>query len=305
MACSTAAEPSITLPWSPSSRTGTPSDGRSYATPSKDRAYSIEASTVINATGAWADQVREMDQPGRPAMVRLSKGTHLVLARDDVPLNVSCVFPSPLDDRHLFLIRRDDCFLYGTTDGWHDGSPDDPRPGEVDTEYLLEAIRRFFPGSSLTRSSVLYCYSGYRALPSPKANRNLPWSVGRDDMVEVAQSGLATVVSGKLTTSRSLAERVLDRLTEGADGMDRWSACRTDRVAIGGADPADAAGPEARASPAPGASRGPLKDSPCQVRTGRPGDHRRDHCRRERPALPRRGPVRLPQRDGLHPGGHR
>ena len=214
----------------------------------EDRAYSIEASTVINATGAWADQVREMDQPGRPAMVRLSKGTHLVLARDDVPLNVSCVFPSPLDDRHLFLIRRDDCFLYGTTDGWHDGSPDDPRPGEVDTAYLLEAIRRFFPGSSLTRSSVLYCYSGYRALPSPKANRSLPWSVGRDDMVEVAQSGLATVVSGKLTTSRSLAERVLDRLTEGADGMDRWSACRTDRVAIGGAGPADAAGPGARAS---------------------------------------------------------
>ena len=212
----------------------------------EDRDYSIEASVVINATGAWADQVREMDRPGRQAMVRLSKGTHLVLARDDVPLNVSCVFPSPLDDRHLFLILRDGCFLYGTTDGWHDGPPNDPRPGQVDTEYLVEAIRRFFPGSPLTRSSVLYCYSGYRALPSPKANRSLPWSVGRDDMVEVAPSGLATVVSGKLTTSRALAERVLDRLTAGSDGMDRWSACRTDSVPIGGADPADAAGPEVR-----------------------------------------------------------
>ena len=161
------------------------------------RAYSIDASIVINATGAWADQIREMDRPGRPAMVRLSKGTHLVLAGDDVPLNVSCVFPSPLDGRHLFLIRRDGCFLYGTTDDWHDGLPDAPRPGEIDTAYLMEAIDRFFPGSSLTRSSVLYCYSGYRALPSAKASGSAPWSVGREDMVEVAQSGLGDGRVGK------------------------------------------------------------------------------------------------------------
>ena len=212
----------------------------------EDREYSIEASIVINATGAWADRVREMDMPGRPAMVRLSKGTHLVLARDDVPLDVSCVFPSPLDDRHLFLIRRDDCFLYGTTDDWHDGSPDDPLPGQIDTEYLVEAFGKFFAGSALAPSSVLYCYSGYRALPSPKADRSLPWSVGRDDMFEIAQSGLATVVSGKLTTSRALAKRVLDRLTQGADGAERWSDCRTDRMPIGGADPSDAGGPETR-----------------------------------------------------------
>lgn len=210
----------------------------------EDRVYSVEASIVINATGAWADRVREMDVPGRTAMLRLSKGTHLVLARDDVPMNVSCVFPSPLDDRHLFLIQREGCFLYGTTDDWHDGPPDDARPGEADTEYLIEAIRRFFPGSSLTRWSVLYCYSGYRTLPSLKADRSLPWSVGRDDMVEVAQSGLATVVSGKLTTSRALAERVLDRLADESAAAGRWEACRTDRVPIGGADPGDAAGRE-------------------------------------------------------------
>ncbi len=215
------------------------------------RAYSIDASIVINATGAWADQVREMDRPGRPAMVRLSKGTHLVLAGDDVPLNVSCVFPSPLDGRHLFLIRRDGCFLYGTTDDWHDGLPDAPRPGEIDTAYLMEAIDRFFPGSSLTRSSVLYCYSGYRALPSAKASGSAPWSVGREDMVEVAQSGLATVVSGKLTTSRSLAKRVLDRLTGGSDGVNGWSACRTDQVPIGGGDGADAAAPDGRTPSSP------------------------------------------------------
>ena len=115
----------------------------------------------------------------------------------------------------------------------------------------MEAIDRFFPGSSLTRSSVLYCYSGYRALPSAKANGSAPWSVGREDMVEVAQSGLATVVSGKLTTSRSLAKRVLDRLTGGSDGVNGWSACRTDQVPIGGGDGADAAGPDGRTASSP------------------------------------------------------
>ncbi len=205
----------------------------------EDRDYSIEASIVVNATGAWADRVREMDTPGRPPLVRLSRGAHLVLSSDAVPLDVSCVFPSPLDDRHLFLVRRDDCFVYGTTDAWHDGPPDDPGPGETDTAYLVEAFRRFFPGASLAPSSVLYCYSGYRTLPASNANRGLPWSVGRDDVVEVAHSGLATVVSGKLTTSRALAGRVLDRLTRGAG---RWSACRTGRVPVGGSDPAGANG---------------------------------------------------------------
>ena len=206
------------------------------------RTHSIEAAIVINATGAWADRVREMDVAGRPAMIRLSRGAHLVLARDAVPLDVSCVFPSPLDDRHLFLIRRDDCFVYGTTDRWDDGPPDDPQPGEADTDYLVEVFRRFFPGTSLGPPSVLYCYSGYRTLPAPDANRSLPWSVGRDDMVELAESGLATVVSGKLTTSRALAERVLDRLTSGREGANRWLACRTDRVPIGYPGPAGANG---------------------------------------------------------------
>ena len=212
----------------------------------EDRDHRIRASIVINATGAWTDRVRDMDRPGRPAMIRLSRGTHLVLAGGDVPLDISCVFPSPLDDRHLFLVRRDDCFVYGTTDRWYDGSPDDPHPGEADTGYLVEAFGRFFPGAQLTRSGVLYCYSGYRALPSPTSDVSLPWSVGRDDIFEVAESGLATVVSGKLTTSRALAERVLDRLTRGSDRRRRWSPCRTDRVPIGSPEGEGAAGPNGR-----------------------------------------------------------
>ena len=73
--------------------------------------HEVRARSLVNATGVFADKIRQMDRPEAPRLIHLSKGTHLVFAEEDVPLAVTTVFSSPLDGRLLFLVKRDGCFL--------------------------------------------------------------------------------------------------------------------------------------------------------------------------------------------------
>ncbi|MFC1964111.1 FAD-dependent oxidoreductase [Chloroflexota bacterium] len=198
--------------------------------------YEARARAVVNATGVWVDRVRRLDRPDAPNLLRLSKGTHLVFGEEDLSLEVSMVFTSPVDRRPLFLVKRDGCFLYGTTDDWEDGDPGIPMPGEQDVDYLLESLRRFMPDTELGRERVRFVYSGFRPLLSANSQDLEPSSVSREDVLEVAPSGLITVVGGKLTTARLIAIRVLDRVVKRLGHSYKWLPCRTHSISIGGSD---------------------------------------------------------------------
>ena len=196
--------------------------------------YEARAKAVVNATGVWADKVRRLDRPDVPDLVRLSKGTHLVFGERDLPLMISIVFTSPLDRRPLFLVKREGCFLYGTTDDWEDTEPSTPMPGQQDVEYLLESLRQFMPDTQLDRTKVQFVYSGFRPLLSTNGQNPAPSSVSREDVIEVAPSGLITVVGGKLTTARLIAIRVLGCVTKTINHSGMWSPCQTHKLSIGG-----------------------------------------------------------------------
>jgi glycerol-3-phosphate dehydrogenase len=196
--------------------------------------YEARAKTVVNATGVWVDRVRKLDRPDVTNLVRLSKGTHLVLAEGDVPLAVSIIFLSPVDRRPLFLIKREGCFLYGTTDDWEDTEPSTPIPGQQDVEYLLESLRQFMPDAQLDSEKVQFVYSGFRPLLSTNGQDLDPPSVSREDVIEVAPSGLITVVGGKLSTARLIAIRILDRVMKTISHSGAWSPCKTHMLSIGG-----------------------------------------------------------------------
>jgi glycerol-3-phosphate dehydrogenase len=198
--------------------------------------YEVRAKAVVNATGVWTDRIRKLDRPDVPNLVRLSKGTHLVFSERDLPLMVSTVFTSPVDRRPLFLVKRDGCFLYGTTDDWEDSEPSTPTPSQQDAEYLLESLRRFMPNAGLGSEKVRFVYSGFRPLLSTNGRNLAPSSVSREDILEVAPSGLITVVGGKLTTARLIAIRVLDRVMKKLSHSYAWLPCRTHRLSIGGSD---------------------------------------------------------------------
>ena len=196
--------------------------------------YEVQAKAVVNATGVWADRVRKLDRPDVTNLVRLSKGTHLVLAEGDVPLTVSVIFLSPVDRRPLFLVKREGCFLYGTTDDWEDTEPSTPIPGQQDVEYLLESLRQFMPDAQLDSEKVQFVYSGFRPLLTTNGQDLDPSSVSREDVIEVAPSGLTTVVGGKLSTARLIAIRILDRVMKTISHSGAWSPCKTHMLSIGG-----------------------------------------------------------------------
>jgi glycerol-3-phosphate dehydrogenase len=206
------------------------------------RHYDLRAGAVVNATGVFADRVRRMDDPESESLIRLSKGTHLVFAEEDVPLSVTVVFSSPLDGRSLFLAKHEGCFLYGTSDDWEEADPGSPAPAQRDVEYLLATLARFMPEAQLGREKVRFVYSGFRPLLSPEDADMDPAATPREDHIEVSRSGLISVVGGKLTTARIMAIRVLDRVIQEIGGAAAWSRCRTDELSIGGTNEAVAEG---------------------------------------------------------------
>ena len=204
--------------------------------------YEFRARAVVNATGVFADQIRRMDDPGAAQLVRLSKGTHLVFAEEDVPLSVTVVFSSPLDKRSLFLAKHEGCFLYGTSDDWEESDPGAPVPAEKDVGYLLTALDRFMPEAGLGRDKVQFVYSGFRPLLSPEGGDLGSAAATREDHIEVSPSDLISVVGGKLTTARIMAVRVLERAIERIGDANGWSGCRTHELSIGGTNEAVAEG---------------------------------------------------------------
>jgi glycerol-3-phosphate dehydrogenase len=198
----------------------------------------IRSRSVVNATGIFADQIRQLDGRNTGKLVRLSKGTHLVFAEQDVPLSTTIVFSSPLDGRSLFLARHEQCFLFGTSDHWEEASPDLPIPAQTDVEYLLTSLNRFMPEAQLNRSKVQFVYSGFRPLISNGHRSTESSSVTREDHIEVSPSGLVSVVGGKLTTARITAVRVLDRVIKLIGRDPAWSDCKTQKVSIGGTNEA-------------------------------------------------------------------
>ncbi len=220
--------------------------GRVVGASAEDRVggsvHEVHARAVVNATGVFADHIRQMDRPDARRLVHLSKGTHLVFAEGDVPLGVTTVFTSPVDGRPLFLVKREGCFLYGTTDDWEERDPSQPIPAARDVDYLLESLRRFMPEAGLDRNRVQFVYSGFRPLFSGAEDERDPSRAGREDYIEVSPSGMISVVGGKLTTARITAIRVLERVFERIGRPAGWSRCRTHELSIGGTNEAVAEG---------------------------------------------------------------
>jgi glycerol-3-phosphate dehydrogenase len=194
--------------------------------------HRLYARSVVNASGSFTDTLRKLDDPDCTPLLRLSRGTHLVFAKKDIPFHITLTFFSPIDGRVLFLISHNDCFLYGTTDTWFKGDPASACPEHDDVDYLLESINMAFPGINLSKDDVLFTYSGLRPLIMKKAGSGHPSDASREDHYEVSGSGLITVTGGKLTTARPMAAKTLllvyRQLTMKA------GPCTTDQKPIGG-----------------------------------------------------------------------
>jgi glycerol-3-phosphate dehydrogenase len=198
--------------------------------------FELRADNVVNATGVWADRLRpeELHDEAEVPRIRPSRGSHITLAHQTLPLAAGAIVPAG-GGRAIFALPWLGSTLVGTTDNEYDAADlDHVRPADDDIAYLLGAVNAYF-GAAIGRDHVTGAYAGVRPLIStgdPKKSVD----ISRKAELYETSSGMITITGGKLTTWRRMAKMAVDRLVEREA---RTAPCRTHEVPLG--QPVDAA----------------------------------------------------------------
>ena len=172
--------------------------------------YEVRAARVLAAAGPWADAVRRLDDPNAPGILRLTKGVHLTLPADRLPLQDAVVIRGK-DGRMMFAVPSYPCTYVGTTDTDWNGDPRRLTIDRSDVEYILEAAARTFPAAGISENDVIGAWVGVRPLLKPPGDKK-PSATSRDYAIFHSPSGLVSIGGGKLTAFRAMASHVVDGL---------------------------------------------------------------------------------------------
>ena len=194
------------------------SEGRVTGVAGRDvltgEAFSARAPAVANVAGPWVDRVLAGAR-GKPRqrLIGGTKGSHIIVGPFPGAPHDALYVEARHDGRPFFIIPWNDAYLIGTTDTRYDGDLDEVVAADWEIDLLLEETNRVIPGAALTRADVRYTYAGVRPLPfvpdgseASITRRHLV----RDHAVEDGLRGLLSIVGGKLTTYRELAEQTVD-----------------------------------------------------------------------------------------------
>ena len=190
----------------------------------------VAADNVVNATGVWADRIRPEEIEAEEDVPRISpsRGTHVTLSYDDLPLeDAGCIVPAG-EERTIFALPWYGRALIGTTDNDYDGDIEHPQPGVDDITYLLGALNTYFE-LELAPDDLTGAYAGVRPLIAtgdPKKSVD----ISRKAELYETSSGMLTITGGKLTTWRRMARQVVDRIVERDE---REAPCRTAEIPLG------------------------------------------------------------------------
>jgi len=167
---------------------------------------------TVNASGPWVDDVFQSD--GHTQMQKLiggTKGSHIVVRPFPGAPHEALYVEAGADHRPYFIVPWNDLYLIGTTDFRYKGDLNNVVPDESEIEYLLQETNRAVPGAGLDRDSVLYAYAGVRPLPyQPEGKEG---GITRRHIIRdhaPQYEGLVSIIGGKLTTYRNLAEQAVD-----------------------------------------------------------------------------------------------
>ena len=190
-----------------------------------------EADVVINAAGPWIDLVLERAPVESPKLIGGTKGSHIIVRPFPAAPANAIYLEARSDGRPIFIIPWNKLYLIGTTDVRFEGDPDEVRCEPWEIDYLLAETNLALPDAHLTRDNILYAYSGVR--PLPVTDDKDEQSITRRHFIREHPgiSNLLSIVGGKLTTYRSLAEECVDLIFRklGKDSP----PCRTAKEPLG------------------------------------------------------------------------
>lgn len=194
----------------------------------------VGARVVVNAAGPWVDHVLATANQRMPEVMGGTKGSHIVTGPFEGAPKDAFYVEAYIDTRPFFIIPWNGQYLIGTTDHRYRGDPSDAVPAEAEIDYLLAETNRVFPRARLTRRDIHFVYAGVR--PLPIQSRKPEGAITRRHIIRNHQRnalGLLSIIGGKLTTYRSLAEQVTDRVVKML-GV-RAEACVTREMFLPGA----------------------------------------------------------------------
>jgi glycerol-3-phosphate dehydrogenase len=172
--------------------------------------YTVEARSVVNATGIFTDETRRLAEPTAEPMMVPSQGIHLVFDRSFLTGDTALLVPHTDDGRVLFAVPWHDRTLVGTTDTPIETISYEPLPFEEEIEFVLETAGRYLSHKP-TREDILSVFVGIRPLAKAAgAGDGKTSSISRDYTIHIDHTGLLTIAGGKWTTYRHMAEDCVD-----------------------------------------------------------------------------------------------
>jgi glycerol-3-phosphate dehydrogenase len=194
----------------------------------------VSAKVVVNATGAFGDGVRRMDDAAAPPMIAASQGVHIVLPKRFLGGETAVMVPRTRDARVMFAIPWHDHTVVGTTDTPITEVSLEPRPLPEEIDFILETASGYL-SEHADRSHILSVFAGIRPLVKAGDAGNTA-ALSREHTIQISKAGLVTIAGGKWTTYRRMAEDCVNHAAMLA-GLDE-RPCVTRDLRIHGHHPA-------------------------------------------------------------------
>jgi glycerol-3-phosphate dehydrogenase len=194
----------------------------------------VAVRSVVNAAGPWVDRVLDVAPQSTPRLIGGTKGSHVIVGAFEGAPRDAFYVEAAADGRPFFIIPWYDQYLIGTTDIRYDGNLDEVRASDEEVDYLLAETNRVFPAAQLGRTDIHYAYAGIR--PLPYQEKGPESAITRRHIIKEnadVATGLLSIIGGKLTTYRNLAEQTVDAL--GKVLGKRLPPCRTRDTDLPGA----------------------------------------------------------------------
>jgi len=207
--------------------------------------HEISVATVVNAAGPWVDRVLKTAPVRTKRHIGGTKGSHIIVGKFDGAPHDAFYVEAAADGRPFFIIPWNGQYLIGTTDIRYEGDLDNIRASDAEVDYLITETNRVFPRAELSRKHIHYAYAGVR--PLPHQDKGPESAITRRHIIKLNKrvaDGLISIVGGKLTTYRSLAEQTIDRVVKLR--RLRLPDCRTHETMLPGATGIDAAAEKLR-----------------------------------------------------------
>ena len=193
--------------------------------------YEVKAKVVVNATGIFVDDVLKMDLPDAKSLIRPSQGIHLVLDPSFLKSEDAIMIPHTEDGRVLFAIPWYQKVLVGTTDTPLETHSLEPRALESEIDFVLNTAGKYLSRVP-HKSDVLSVFAGLRPLAATDDTSKKTKEISRSHKIIISNSGLVSVIGGKWTTYRKMAEDTLEKIMK--NKMLARKKCITENLKIHG-----------------------------------------------------------------------